>query len=182
MELEAANEGSDDRLVLEQREVHANADSGTFRKGHEAAPATGHLVCRGEPTLTRCAVLGFGRIAAADEPARGAEDVSVAKDLFVAVDTNRGNVDDLALLDWDRLDPRTVGATNRVTEGDDIVRLSDLFVTGRRREHAHDLFAHGIEVGKAGGVNIVVVGGLASNGPDLLTELGLDIRVLSEGP
>ncbi len=105
MELEAANEGSDHRLVLEQREVHADADSGTFREGNEAAPAAAHLVRGGDPALTRCAVLGFGGLAAADEPARGAEDVGVAKDIFVAVDADGGNVDDLALLHWDRLDP-----------------------------------------------------------------------------
>ena len=55
--------------------------------------------------LPRCAVLGFGGIAAADEPACGAKDVSVAKDGLVAADTEKGNVDHLALLDRDRLDP-----------------------------------------------------------------------------
>ena len=182
MELEAANEGSDDRLILEQCEVHADADSGTFREGYEAAPAAAHLVCGGDPALIRCAVLGLGGIASADEPARGAEDVGIAKDIFVAVDANRGDVDDLALLHWDCLDPRAVSTANGVTEGDDIVRLSDLFITGRRREHAHDLLAHSIEVGKAVGVDKVVVSGLASNSRNFLAELGLDIRVLSEGP
>ena len=182
MELEAADEGSDDRLVLEQRELHADADPGTFREGEEAAPAAAHLVCRWEPELARCAELGFGGIATADEPACGSEDVGVPEDVFIAVDADRGNVDDLALLDWNRLDPRTVRATNGVAEGDDIVRLGDLFVTGGRREHAHGLLAHGIEVGKTVGVEKVVVGGLASDGAQFLAELGLDIRVLGECP
>ena len=33
MELEATNEGSEDRLVLEQSELHPNTDPGTFREG-----------------------------------------------------------------------------------------------------------------------------------------------------
>jgi len=182
MELEAAGEGSDDRLVLEQRQPHADADSGAFGKREEAAPAAGHLVWRREATLARSAVLGFGGIAAADEPASRAEDVRVAEDVLIAVDTDRGNVDDLALLDGDRLDPRIVSAANGVAEGDDIVRFGDLFIPGGRGEHAHDLFAHGIEVGKAAGVGKVVVGGLASDRAKFLAELGLDIRVLGEGP
>src|SRR5258706_2344107 len=105
MELEAADEGSEDRLVLEQRELHANADPGSFGEGEEAAPTTAHLVRRGDPTLSRCTVLGLGGITAADEPACRAEGVSVAEDDLVAVDAERGNVDRLALLDRDRLDP-----------------------------------------------------------------------------
>ena len=105
MELEAADEGSDERLVLEQRKLHADADSWTFREGEEAAPAAAHLVYRGDPAFVRCAVLGFGGIATTDEPARGTEDVGITKDFFVAVNTDRGNVDDLALLDRNRLDP-----------------------------------------------------------------------------
>ena len=53
MELEAADEGSEDRLVLEQCELHANADPGTFREGAEAAPAAAHLVCRGDSMISR---------------------------------------------------------------------------------------------------------------------------------
>ena len=33
VEPEAADKGSEDRLVLEQCELHANADPGTFREG-----------------------------------------------------------------------------------------------------------------------------------------------------
>ena len=105
MELEAADEGSEDRLVLEQREFHANADPGSFREGDEAAPTARDLVCRGYPMLSRCAVLGFRGIAATDKPACRAEDVSVAEDSLVAVDTEQGNVDHLTLLDRDGLDP-----------------------------------------------------------------------------
>ena len=105
MKLEAADEGSEDRLVLEQREFHPNADPGTFREGAEAAPAAAHLVCRGDSMFSRCAVLGFGGIAPADEPACWAEDVSVTEYGLVAVDTKTWNVDHLALLDRDRLDP-----------------------------------------------------------------------------
>ena len=101
MEPEAADECSEDRLVLEQRELNANAEPGTFREGEEAAPAATHLVCRGDSMLSRCAVLGFGGITAADKPTCRAEDVSVAEDGLVAVDTDRGNVDHLALLDRD---------------------------------------------------------------------------------
>jgi hypothetical protein len=182
MELEASDEGSHGRLVLEQRELHADADSGTFGEREEAAPAAAHLVCGGEPALARCAVLGFDCIGAANQPARGAEDVAVAKDGFVTVDGHRGNVDHLALLDWDRGDPRTVSTADGVAEGDDIVLLNDLFAMGYRREHAHSLFTDGIEVRKAVGVDKVLVGRLANDGPDFLTELGLDIRVLGEGP
>ena len=101
MELEAADEGGEDRLVLEQREFHANADPGTFREGEQAAPAATHLVCRGEPMLPLCAVLCFCDITAADKPACRAEDVSVTEDGLIAVNTERGNVDNLALLDRD---------------------------------------------------------------------------------
>jgi len=59
MELEASGKGSDNRLVLEQRELHANADSWTFREGEEAAPTVAHLVCGGDTVLPRCAVFGF---------------------------------------------------------------------------------------------------------------------------
>ena len=55
--------------------------------------------------LSWCTVLGFGGVTAADEPACRAEDVSVAEDGLVAVDTDRGNMDHLAPLDWYRLDP-----------------------------------------------------------------------------
>jgi hypothetical protein len=178
MELEAPNEGSDDRLVLEQRKLHANADSGAFGKREEAVPAARHLVWRREAALARCAVFGFGGIAAADEPARRAEDVRVAEDVLIAVDADRRNVDHLSLLDGDRCDPRVVSTANRVAEGDDVVRFGDLLVTGGRREHAHDLLADGIEVGKAVGISKVVVGGLASDRAKFFTELGLDIRVL----
>ena len=105
MELEAASEGSEDRLVLKQRELHANTDPGTFREGEEATPSTAHLVRRREPTLSRCTVLGFGGITAAGEPARRAEGVGVAEDGLIAVDADRWNVNHLALLDRDRLDP-----------------------------------------------------------------------------
>ena len=128
------------------------------------------------------AVLGFGGITAADKPACGAEDVGVSEDGVVAVGANQGNVDDLALLDRDRLDPRAVSTADRVTEGDHIVHVSDLLGTGCRRKHAHSLFAHGIEVGESVGVEEVIVGRLASDGLDLLTELSLDVRVLGEGP
>ena len=63
-------------------------------------------------------------------------------------------------------------------EGDDIVLFNDLLVTGRRREHAQGLLAHGIEVGKEVGVDEVVVGGLASDGYDFFVELALNVRVL----
>ena len=182
MELEAAGEDSDDRLVLEQRELYADADSGTFGECGKAAPAAAHLVRGGDTALSRCAVLGFGGITAADKPACGAEDVAVAIDGFVTVDANQRNMDDLALLDRDRLDPRTVSTADRVTEGDHIILLSDLLGTVHRREHAHDLFAHGIEVGEAVRVHQVVVGRFASDGPEFFTKLGLDVRVLCKRP
>ena len=63
MELKASDKGSKDRLVLEQREFHANADPGSFREGEEAAtPAVTHLVRRGDPILSQCAVLGFPNV------------------------------------------------------------------------------------------------------------------------
>jgi len=128
------------------------------------------------------AVLGFGSITAADEPGCWAEDVGVSEDGVVAVDANQGNVDDLALPDWDRLDPRAVSTADRVAEGNGIVHVSDLLGTGCRRKHAHGLFAHGIEIGEALGVDEVIVGRLASDGLDLLTELSLNVSVLGEGP
>ena len=67
-------------------------------------------------------------------------------------------------------------------EGDDIVLLNGLFVTGSRREHAHGLLAYGIEVGKAVGVDKVVGGRLPSDGYDFFVELSLNVRVLREGP
>jgi len=182
MELEAAGEGGEDRLVLEQREFYADADSGTFRERAEAAPTTTHLVCGRDPMLSRCAVLSFRCITAADKPACGAEDIGVTKDGVVTADANQGNVDDLAFLDRDRLDPRAVSTANGMPEGDHIVLFNDLLVTGRWREHAHGLFAHGIEVGEVVWVHQVVVGRFASEGADFLAELGLDVRVLREGP
>ena len=74
MELEAADEGGEDRLVLEQSALHANADPGAFREGEEAAPAAAHVVHGGSPR----SVLGFGGTTAADEPACRADDVSFA--------------------------------------------------------------------------------------------------------
>jgi len=132
--------------------------------------------------LSWCAVLGFGGTTAADEPSCGAEDVGVAEDGVVAVNSNQGNVDDLALPDRDHLDPRAVSTADGVAEGDHIVHVSDLLGTGPSRKHAHGLFAHGIEVGEAVGVGEVIVGRLASDGPDFLTELGLNVRVLCKGP
>ena len=105
MEPEAADEGSEDRLVFEQRELHANADPRTLREGDQAVPAAAHLICRGDPMLSWCAVLCFCGITAADEPTCRTEDVSVAKDGLVAVDTERRNVYYLAFLDRDRIDP-----------------------------------------------------------------------------
>ena len=35
-----------------------------------------------------------------DKPARGEEGISVAEDVFIAVDTDQWSVDNLALLDW----------------------------------------------------------------------------------
>jgi len=101
MELEASGEGNDNRLVLKQRELHADADSWTFREGEEAAPTAIHLVCGGDTVLPRCAVLGFDGITAADKPACGAEDIGVAEDGSITVDADQGNVDNLALLDRD---------------------------------------------------------------------------------
>ena len=69
-----------------------------------------------------------------------------------------------------------------MAEGDDIVLLNGLLVTGCRREHTHGLLAHGIEVGKAVGVDEVVVGRLSSDGLDFFAELALDVRILREGP
>jgi len=132
--------------------------------------------------LSWCAVIGFDGITTADEPACGAEDVGVSEDGVVAIDANQGGVDDLALPDRDHLDPRAVSTADGVAEGDHIVHVSDLLGTGRRWEHAHGLFAHGIEVGEAVGVDEVIVGRLASNGPNFLTEFDLDVRVLGEGP
>ena len=182
MEMEAAGEDSEDRLVLEQCKLHADADSGTFGECGEAAPAAAHLVRGGDTALSRCAVLCFGGITAADKPACGAEDVAVAKDGFITVDANHRNMDDLTLLDRDRLDPRAVSTADWVAEGDHIILLSDLLGTVHRREHAHGLPAHGIEVGEAVRVHQVVVGRFASDGPDFLTKLGLDVRVLCEDP
>jgi len=182
MELEAAGEGGEDRLVLEQREFHADADSGTFRERAEAAPTTTHLICGRDPTLSRCAVLSFRGITAADKPACGAKDIDVTKDGVVTVGANQGNIDDLAFLDRDRLDPRAVNTADGMAERDHIVLFNDLLVTGRRREHAHGLFAHSIEVGEAVWVHQVVVGRFASEGADFLAELGLDVRVLRQGP
>ena len=182
MELEAAGEDSEDRLVLEERELYADADSGTFGECGEAAPAAAHLGRGGDTALSRCAVLGFGGIAAPDKPACGAEDVAVAIDGFVTVDANQRNMDDLALLDRDRLDPRTVSTADRVAEGDHIVLFSELLGTVRRREHAQGLLAHGIEVGEAVRVHQVVVRRFASDGPEFLAKLGLDVRVLCKRP
>jgi len=101
MKLEASGKGSDDCLVLEQRKLHTDADSWTFREGTEAAPTAAHLVCGRDPVLPRCTVLGFDGITAADKPACWAEDIGVAEDRVVTVDANQGNVDDLPLLDRD---------------------------------------------------------------------------------
>ena len=182
MELEVADEDSEGRLVLEQRELHADADSGTFQECGEAAPATAHLVCGGDTALSRCAVLGFGGTTAPDKPACGAEDVAVAEDGFVTIDANQRNIDYLPLLDRDRLDPRAINTADRVAEGDHIVLLNNFLGTGPSREHAHDFLAHGIEVGEAVRIHQVVVGRFASDGPDFLAKLGLDVRVLCEGP
>ena len=182
MELKAADESSEDRLVLEQRELHADADSRTFQEGEEATPAATHLVCGGNTVLSRCAVLGFGGITAADKPACGPEDISVAEDCVVTVDSHQGNMDDLALRDWDRLDPRAVSTADRVAEGDHIVLLNDFLVTGCRREHAHGLFAYGIEIGEAVRVHQVVVGRFASDSHNFLAELDLDIRFFRKHP
>ena len=105
MKLEVADEGSEDRLVFEQRELHANADPRTLREGDQAAPAAAHLICRGDPMLSWCAILCFCGITAADEPTCRAEDVSVAEDGLVTVDTERWNANYLSLLDRDRIDP-----------------------------------------------------------------------------
>jgi len=182
MELEASGEGSDNRLVLEQRELHADADSWTFRGGVEAAPTVAHLVCGGDTVLSWCVVFGFSGIAAAGKPTCGAKHISVAEDGCISVDADHGNVDDLALLDRDRLDPRAVSTANGMAEGDHIVLLSDLLGMAQRREHAHGLLAHGIEVGEAVWVHQVVVGRFAGDAADFLAELGLDVRVLCEGP
>ena len=69
-----------------------------------------------------------------------------------------------------------------MAEGDDIVLFNGLLVSGSRREHAHGLLAHGIEVGKEVGVDKVVVGRLAPDGLDFFAELALNVRVLREGP
>jgi len=132
--------------------------------------------------LPRCAVLGFDGITAADKPACGAEDIGVAEDGCITVDADQGNVDDLALLDRDRLDPRAVSTPDRMAERDHIVLLSDLLGMPRRREHAHGFLAHGIEVGEAVRVHQVVVGRVTSDGADFLAKLGLDIRVLRKRP
>ena len=182
MELETAGEDSEDRLVLEQRKFHADTDSGTFRERAEATPPTAHLVCGRDPMLSRCAVLSFCRIATADKPARGAEDTGVSEDGVVTVDANQGNVDDLAFLDRDRLDPRAVNTADGMAERDHIILFNDLLGTGRRRKHAYGLFAYGIEVGEAVWVHQVVVGRFASDGPDFLAKLSLDIRVFRKRP
>ena len=132
--------------------------------------------------LSRRAVLGFRCITAADEPAGGTEDLGVSEDGVITVDANQGNVDDLTLLDSDRLDPRAVSTADGMAEGDHIVLFNDLLGTGARREHAHGLFAHGIEVGEAIWVHQVIIGRFASDGPDFLAELSLDVRVLRKRP
>ena len=132
--------------------------------------------------LSGCTVLGFCGITAANKPACRAEDVSVAEDGLVAVDTDRGNMDHLALLDRDRIDPRAVSTANGLAERDDIVLFNGLLITGSRREHAHGLLAYGIEVGKEVGVDKVIVGRLASDGLDFVVEFALNVRVLCEGP
>lgn len=182
VELEAADEGSDERLVLEEREAHADADARALGERDEAAPAARPRVRWGHATLAGRAVARLGGVAAPDEPARGAEGVRVAEDVRVAVDADRRDVDHLALLDWDRLDPRTVCAADGVPERDDVVLFGDLFVARRRGEHAHGLFADGIEVGQAVGRGKVVKGRLALDAQDFVAELGLDIRVLRKRP
>jgi hypothetical protein len=182
VEVKGADEGGDDRLVLKEGKAHADADAGALGEGDEAAPAAAHVLGGGHAALAGGAVAGLGGAAAADEPAGGAEDVGVVEDVLVAVDADRGDVDDLAALDGDRLDPCAVGAADRVPERDHVVGLGDLFVAGRGGEHAHDLFADGVEVGEAVWVGKVVVGGLALDGHELLAELCLDIWVLSKGP
>jgi len=127
--------------------------------------------------LSRCAVLRLGSIATADKPTCGAKHIGI-----VTVDANQGNMDDLAFLNRDRLDPRAVSTANGMAEGDHIVLLNDLLGTGHRREHTHGLLAHGIEVGEAVWVHQVVVGRVTGNSADFLAELGLDVRVLREGP
>ena len=67
-------------------------------------------------------------------------------------------------------------------ERDHIILFNDLLGTGRRRKHVYGLFAYGIEVGEAVWVHQVVVGRFAGDAADFLAELGLDVRVLCEGP
>src|SRR5260370_28748078 len=81
MELEAADEGSNDGLVLKQSKLHANADSRSFREGNEATPATAHLVCGRETALPTLAVLGFNCVTTTYKPASRAEGISVAKNV-----------------------------------------------------------------------------------------------------
>ena len=49
---------------------------------------------------------------------------------LVAVYSHRGNVDHLALLDRDQLDPLPVNTTDGLAEGNHIVLLNDLLCTG----------------------------------------------------
>ena len=128
MELEAADESGDDSLVLKQGELHADTDPRALRESEETAPTAAHLVRGGEPALAWGAVPGLGSVAPADEPTRGTEGVGVAKDVLVAVNTDRRDVDDLPLLDGDRLDPRAVSAADGVAEGNDVVVFCDLLV------------------------------------------------------
>jgi len=66
----------------------ADTRPGTFGKGENARPAIGQVVCIGHA----------GRI----EPALGDKRVRVgAPDALQAIDGARGDVDDLALCDWD---------------------------------------------------------------------------------
>ena len=132
--------------------------------------------------LSRRAVLCFGGIAATNKPACGAEDVAVAKDCFITVDVHEGNADDLSFRDRDRLDPRAISTADGMAERYHIVFLNNLLAMGHRREHAQSLLAHGIEVGEAVRIHQVVVGRFASDGPDFLAELGLDVGVLRKGP
>jgi hypothetical protein len=87
--------------------------------------------------FTGCAVL-FA-CGPADEPASGAEGVTVSPNVVVTVDTNGRDMDDLTGFDGDRLDPGTISTPDWVTEGEDIIVFSDLFVTGGSGEHAETI-------------------------------------------
>ena len=128
------------KLRMRVVRVALYSNSASFMPTQILGPSEGHSSRRtsgiqgGPHALQVCSTW---IITVADEPACRAEDVGDAEDGLVAVDTDRRDVDHLALLDRDRLDPSAISTTDGVTEGADLVLLNDFLVTGCSKEHGH---------------------------------------------